>query len=356
MFLPINGRDPARGVAGEHDGGRGRRPGERRRAAVRRPSSLRHVYVQHGARGESSRPRRVGSGPGSLLGFFGAANVGRSSGERNPGDRHRDVRDQDARHRRDAGRSSPRPRPSIPATTPGPAGRSKTPSSGGRRPAETVRGVLAKGDVKPADVAGVGLSGQMHGSVFLDGDGRVIRPALLWNDQRTAAECAEIEERAGGREALDPDGRQPGADRLHRPQDPLGPQARARRTGTGSARSSCPRTTSATASPAPTRPRSPTPPAPSCSTSPTADGARSCSGKLDLDPALLPDVLREPRGLGEGQHAGRRRPAWRSSVQSTVAFEPAVIGRPWNAPTSSMCFPIELACTHPGSGSDSPRQ
>ncbi len=42
----------------------------------------------------------------------------------------------------------------------------------------------------------------MHGSVFLDGDGKVIRPALLWNDQRTAAECAEIENKAGGREAL----------------------------------------------------------------------------------------------------------------------------------------------------------
>lgn len=66
----------------------------------------------------------------------------------------------------------------------------------------TVRDVLAKAGLKPADVAGVGLSGQMHGSVFLDADGKVIRPALLWNDQRTAAECAEIEERAGGREAL----------------------------------------------------------------------------------------------------------------------------------------------------------
>ena len=66
----------------------------------------------------------------------------------------------------------------------------------------TVRDVLAKAGLKPGDVKGVGLSGQMHGSVFLDGDGRVIRPALLWNDQRTSAECAEIEEKAGGREAL----------------------------------------------------------------------------------------------------------------------------------------------------------
>ncbi len=66
----------------------------------------------------------------------------------------------------------------------------------------TVRDVLSEAELKPADVTGVGLSGQMHGSVFLDGDGHVIRPALLWNDQRTAAECVEIEERAGGRENL----------------------------------------------------------------------------------------------------------------------------------------------------------
>src|SRR5207302_11049374 len=43
----------------------------------------------------------------------------------------------------------------------------------------------------------VGLSGQMHGLVVLDGDGEVLRPAILWNDQRTAVEAAEIEERVG---------------------------------------------------------------------------------------------------------------------------------------------------------------
>src|SRR4051812_30824082 len=68
--------------------------------------------------------------------------------------------------------------------------------------ATTVRQVLERGGLKPAEIGGVGLSGQMHGSVFLDADGKVIRPALLWNDQHTAAECAEIERRAGGREAL----------------------------------------------------------------------------------------------------------------------------------------------------------
>jgi xylulokinase len=43
----------------------------------------------------------------------------------------------------------------------------------------------------------LGLSGQMHGLVVLDEHGAVLRPAILWNDQRTAAECAEIERRVG---------------------------------------------------------------------------------------------------------------------------------------------------------------
>jgi xylulokinase len=47
------------------------------------------------------------------------------------------------------------------------------------------------------DVAGIGLSGQMHGLVTLDEAEKPIRPAILWNDQRTGAECDEIEERVG---------------------------------------------------------------------------------------------------------------------------------------------------------------
>ena len=47
------------------------------------------------------------------------------------------------------------------------------------------------------DGSPIGLSGQMHGLVCLDERGDVLRPAILWNDQRTAAECAEIEERIG---------------------------------------------------------------------------------------------------------------------------------------------------------------
>src|SRR5215208_6991934 len=47
------------------------------------------------------------------------------------------------------------------------------------------------------EIAGIGLSGQMHGLVALDEADRVIRPAILWNDGRTGAECAEIEEKVG---------------------------------------------------------------------------------------------------------------------------------------------------------------
>ncbi|HWJ88227.1 MAG TPA: xylulokinase [Pelagibacterium sp.] len=43
-------------------------------------------------------------------------------------------------------------------------------------------------------IRGIGLSGQMHGATLLDHDNRVIRPAILWNDGRAAAECAEMEE------------------------------------------------------------------------------------------------------------------------------------------------------------------
>jgi len=51
--------------------------------------------------------------------------------------------------------------------------------------------------VGAGEAVSVGLTGQMHGLVLLDDADRVLRPAILWNDQRTAAECAEIEERVG---------------------------------------------------------------------------------------------------------------------------------------------------------------
>ena len=50
---------------------------------------------------------------------------------------------------------------------------------------------------RAGEVAGIGLAGQMHGLVALDDSERVLRPAILWNDQRTGVQCREIEERIG---------------------------------------------------------------------------------------------------------------------------------------------------------------
>ena len=60
-----------------------------------------------------------------------------------------------------------------------------------------VHQVMAETGVHPSAVSGIGLTGQMHGMVLLGRDGRPLRPAILWNDQRTAAECDEIRELVG---------------------------------------------------------------------------------------------------------------------------------------------------------------
>ena len=62
---------------------------------------------------------------------------------------------------------------------------------------EGAKEVLAKVASEAGEVAGIGLTGQMHGSVFLDGSDRVVRPALLWNDQRTQAQCDGITHAVG---------------------------------------------------------------------------------------------------------------------------------------------------------------
>lgn len=67
---------------------------------------------------------------------------------------------------------------------------------------EAIRTVVKKGKLKAPDVKAIGLSGQMHGAVFLDKQSNVIRKAILWNDQRTFAECEEIEKSVGGRQNL----------------------------------------------------------------------------------------------------------------------------------------------------------
>jgi len=60
-----------------------------------------------------------------------------------------------------------------------------------------IRKALDQTGVSADEVAAIGLTGQMHGSVLLDDAGEVVRPAILWNDQRTEEECDEIRRRIG---------------------------------------------------------------------------------------------------------------------------------------------------------------
>jgi xylulokinase len=62
---------------------------------------------------------------------------------------------------------------------------------------EAVRKALASSGVGAADIRCVGFSGQMHGAVLLDAADEVVRPALIWCDQRSAAQCQELEEMFG---------------------------------------------------------------------------------------------------------------------------------------------------------------
>jgi xylulokinase len=61
----------------------------------------------------------------------------------------------------------------------------------------SIRSVLEKAGIGGEQVAAVGLTGQMHGLVLLDDAGNVLRPAILWNDQRTQSQCDEIHRQIG---------------------------------------------------------------------------------------------------------------------------------------------------------------
>ena len=82
----------------------------------------------------------------------------------------------------------------YPLSTPHPGWSEQDPAHWWKASQEVLENVAAKVD---GEIVGLGLTGQMHGSVFLDSSDRAIRPALLWNDQRTQAQCEEITEAVG---------------------------------------------------------------------------------------------------------------------------------------------------------------
>jgi xylulokinase len=77
-------------------------------------------------------------------------------------------------------------------STPKPGWAEQHPDDWWKATVSAIKQVIKRSKLKPSQIGGVGLSGQMHSSVFLDRAGKVIRPALLWCDGRTTEECREI--------------------------------------------------------------------------------------------------------------------------------------------------------------------
>jgi xylulokinase len=84
-----------------------------------------------------------------------------------------------------------------PLLTPRPGWAEQRPEDWWKSTTRAIASLLRTTKVKPNRIASVGLSGQMHSSVFLDASNRVIRPALLWCDGRTTEECRAITSRIG---------------------------------------------------------------------------------------------------------------------------------------------------------------
>lgn len=81
--------------------------------------------------------------------------------------------------------------------TPRPLWSEQDPHEWWRASAASIRSALEQGGARGEDIAGVGLTGQMHGLVLLGEAGETLRPAILWNDQRTGVQCDEIRARLG---------------------------------------------------------------------------------------------------------------------------------------------------------------
>ena len=67
----------------------------------------------------------------------------------------------------------------------------------------SIRRALAQAGLRGEDISAIGLTGQMHGLVLLDAAGEVLRPAILWNDQRTGAQCVAMTARIGAERLLE---------------------------------------------------------------------------------------------------------------------------------------------------------
>ncbi len=87
--------------------------------------------------------------------------------------------------------------PAYEFRTPRPLWAESDPADWWKAAVAALQELFAKSGVAPGEIAGLGLTGQMHGLVLLDDRGEVLRPCIMWNDQRTAAECAALTKKIG---------------------------------------------------------------------------------------------------------------------------------------------------------------
>ncbi|MGQ9682881.1 MAG: FGGY family carbohydrate kinase, partial [Anaerolineae bacterium] len=85
----------------------------------------------------------------------------------------------------------------YPLYTPQPLWAEQDPADWWRATTAAIGALLDSAGIDAHEIAGLGLSGQMHGMVALDEGGQVLRRAILWNDQRTAAQCRQIMDTVG---------------------------------------------------------------------------------------------------------------------------------------------------------------
>ncbi len=79
----------------------------------------------------------------------------------------------------------------------------QNPSDWWKAVCETSKAVLQKNEIDASSIKGIGLSGQMHGLVMLDENNEVLRPSIIWCDQRTKAECIEITNKVGAEKLVE---------------------------------------------------------------------------------------------------------------------------------------------------------
>jgi xylulokinase len=91
----------------------------------------------------------------------------------------------------------------YPMYTPRPLWAEQDPEDWWRAAVYSTRQVLKESGIDASEIAGIGLTGQMHGMVMLDAAGQVLRPCIMWNDQRTATQCEWIMNTVGRQRFLD---------------------------------------------------------------------------------------------------------------------------------------------------------